>query len=148
VDAPEVRPLRSFAHPAGWCLWTLGWACYVIFFASVWGPLVAWKLALAVLLHLGLGLGLAVGDVPGRRAHRPRRRFVPGLRSARSRARWPTSRRVAAFVSGALLCAVGVGQSLGLEVDIARYPLISGLCVIVSVAVGLPLTLIAAQPGR
>ncbi|MDF1700037.1 MAG: hypothetical protein P1V36_02605 [Planctomycetota bacterium] len=144
-----TAPLRPYANPTGWLLHTLLWVGYVLFFSALWGPIVPWKIALALLLHLTLGLGFGVGLPRQERVPRPDRyRFRAGLRAARVKARWSPLRRVAATVGGALLAAVGIGQSLGKEVDIGAYPLLSGLCLIVSLGLGISLLLIANAGAR
>jgi hypothetical protein len=108
---------------------------YFVFFAAVWGPLRPWKLAVALCIVLGLALGLRLRD-RRREARAARLRRVPGGRAASDRAAWPWWRRAGLLASGTLLCAAAVYQSLGIEVDIDAYPLISGLCLILGCAVG------------
>jgi hypothetical protein len=146
-SAPPGRP-RIFANPRGWFLLTLLWFGYVLFFSPLWGPLVPWKIALSVVIEVGMGLGLAVGEPPDEGVHLPKRHVEPGERTATARAQWPLWRRVAGVASGLLLTAVGVVQSLGLEVDVSSWPLVSGLCLIVSAGMGLSLAIVAATSGH
>ncbi len=107
---------------------------YLLLFGAVWGPLQTWKLVAAGLLLLSLSVSLG--------EHRPRlgailrRRGGRGSQTARLRAQWPPWRRVAALTAGVLFCGAGIYQSLGREVDLSLYPLVSGLCLGTSLAVG------------
>jgi hypothetical protein len=128
---PQVGPTLARNLPVA----LLFCAGYFVFFASVWGPLRPWKLAVALCIALGLALGLRLRD-PRRDARAARRRKEPGGRADIDRAAWPWWRRAGLLVSGTLLCAAAVYQSLGTEVDLAAYPLVSGLCLILGCAVG------------
>ncbi len=111
---------------------------YFVFFSAVWGPLRPWKILVAAGIVLGLALALRVSD-PRAEARSARKRRQPGGREAAAKAAWPWWRRAGAVLSGSLLCFAGIYQSLGLEVDLRAYPLISGLCLIVSIALGVTL---------
>lgn len=100
-------------------------AVYTLAFWQVWGPLRTWKAALAILLVGSLAMAL----VPGRSAGAPDR-------GGRARAAWPARRRVGSVAAGLLVVVAGILQSLGREVDVAAVPLVSGLCLVVSVALG------------
>lgn len=113
-------------------------AGYFVFFSALWGPLRPWKLAVAAGVVVGLCLGLDLRD--------PWRRVARGGRRSRAGAPWPTWRRVGATTAGALLCFAGLYQATGREVDVGNlYPLLSGLCLIVSLAIGVIL-IVRAQP--
>ena len=143
MSTSAVLPVRYFTNVRGWILHTLVFGGYVGFFSMLWGPLAAWKVVVGIGLWLLLGVGLAVGDPEPKAIRRPRRRFQPGERAARARARWPAARRYSATLGGILLCAIGIGQAAGIEVEVGNYPLLCGLCIIVSLAVGVPLIAIA-----
>jgi len=114
---------------------------YVVFFSQVWGPVRPWKVIVLALIVLGLCLGLDLGRFGGLL----RLRTGPRRHAAAARAAWPPWRRAGALLAGGLLAFAGIYQSLGLEVNLAAYPLVSGLCLIVSVGVG-GLLLAAAWP--
>ena len=131
AEVPHVGPTLARNLPVA----LLFCAGYFVFFAAVWGPLRPWKLAVALCIVLGLALGLRLRE-PRREARAARHRREPGGRAAIDRAAWPWWRRAGLLVSGTLLCAAAVYQSLGIEVDIDAYPLVSGLCLILGCAVG------------
>lgn len=113
-------------------------------FAYLWGPMRPWKVILAVAVVLALCFAL------DRRGRKAKHRAAPraGSRAAEAEAAWPWWRRVAAIFAGLAIAGIGVYQSLGIEVDISYYPLISGLCFIVSLGFGIPLALIALPRKR
>lgn len=134
------------AHPriVGWVLRNLPLVLllcvgYFASFSPLWGPSRAWKWMLAASLvpALCLGLDLRTWQLGRRRRHRP------GTREAQARAAWPTWRRVGAIYAGVVIAGIGFYQSLGIEADVGKVPLISGLCLIVSLGIGIPLVIIA-----
>ena len=111
-------------------------------FSVLWGPVEAWKIVIAGVLVACLLVALDLGA-------RRRRKLATGNRAAHAEAQWPWWRRGAAIVGGSLLGGIGVYQSLGIEVDVGHlYPLISGLCLIVSLAFGISLVLVALPRER
>ncbi len=129
--APRVAPTLARNLPIA----LLFCAGYFVFFSAVWGPVTRPKILIAALIVVGLALGLRLSD-PRREARAARRRQRPGGRAAVDRASWPWWRRAGLLVSGVLLCAAAIYQSLGFEVDLSAYPLLSGLCLILGCAVG------------
>ncbi len=106
---------------------------YLVFFSQLWGPLHPVKVVAAALLLVGGSLSLAPAGT-----ERPRIR-IPGRprresRASVERATSPVWRRVAAMVTGLDLCFIGLWQTFGTEAG--RYVLLSGLCFIVSLALG------------
>ncbi len=113
-------------------------AAYFVFFSALWGALVPWKLALAGVAVLSTSL--ALGE--------PRTQQRGKARLAENARRWPWWRQCASAVAGGCILFAGIYQAFSGEVPVGRYyPLLSGLCLLVSAAFGF-IFILQAEPHR
>lgn len=101
---------RQEVHRAllGWALHTLGAACLYLFFAPIFGTMVAWKVAWAVAIVLAAGIAFRAGHWFQRGELRRR----AGRKVRRCRAPWGLLRCLAMLFSGTSFFAIGWAQAL------------------------------------
>lgn len=117
----------------------LACAGYFLFFGDLWGAWRPWMAAPIAAIVVTLSLALDLRDAVTRtgRARRRERRS----REDEMRAAWPAWRRGAAVIAGVLIVSAGIYGSFGRNSELGAYPLLAGLCFIVSAAVGVLLVL-------
>ena len=148
----ETKPLPPLAPPhmvrrvRGWGAFFAGYVAWILLGFPLWLPLGPVKVAGALVLFLALGVSL---DVGGRlRAEAPRKAtYRPGRFAARA-APWPLWRRGLATASAAVLVSWGGWQAIFYGDGHPPLPLRRGLYLIVTLAVGVPLLIVANTPRR